>query len=264
MYNSPITFWRFTVASKKLTSIPIYEQLNQILSELIRSEEFKVGDKFLAERQICERFDVSRATANKAITKLIARNLLELKKGVGTFVKEPDSKGEELNPYVSFTNKTLLAGKKPSTIVLDYKESDSSRLESSVLKKLSISSNEKIVVSTRVRYADGKALIVEKHYFRKKFYESMDRSDVEGSIFDMHLKKFNIKSIRTDETIRIQKVDKRTAELLEMKENDPSFFVSFTTNNSDRIPLYYAELVYRGVSFEFHNRIGPIQISIPK
>ncbi len=251
------------MSSNKINHLPIYEQLNQILSELIRSDEFKAGDKFLAERQICERFDVSRATANKAITKLIAKNLLELRKGVGTFVREPDSFGEELNPYVSFTNKTLLAGKKPFTKVIDYTETDCARLRSEICKKLKTEENEIVVVSRRVRYADGKALIVETHYFRKKIYSSIKMKDLEGSIFDMD-RKNNIKSIRTDETIRIDKVDKKTADLLLLKKGDPSFFISFTNNDSDRIPYYYAELVYRGDSFEFHNRIGPIQISSPE
>ena len=245
----------------KLNRIPIYEQLNQILSELIRSDEFQAGDKFLAERQICERFDVSRATANKAITKLIASNVLELKKGVGTFVREPDSQGEGLNPYVSFTNKTLLAGKKPATEVKEYYKIDASELNSQIQKKLAADKDEKIIVSKRVRMVDGKALIVETYYFRKKYYETIERSDLEGSVFDMHLKKFNIRSVRRDETIRIQKMDKEAASLLSVKEGDPAFFISFTTNSSDRIPLYYARLIYRGDSFEFHNRIGPIQIS---
>ena len=47
---------------------PIYQQLNQLLRSLIRSVEFPVGGQFLTERQVSERFEVSRATANKALS----------------------------------------------------------------------------------------------------------------------------------------------------------------------------------------------------
>ena len=46
--------------TRRLIREPIYQQLNQALRDLLRSGEFKVGDQFLTERQVGERFDVSR------------------------------------------------------------------------------------------------------------------------------------------------------------------------------------------------------------
>jgi GntR family transcriptional regulator len=51
---------------------PIYCQINDKLRELIRGGEFKAGDKFPAEREIGERFSVSRVTANKVVSNLVA------------------------------------------------------------------------------------------------------------------------------------------------------------------------------------------------
>lgn len=71
----------------RLVRSPIYQQLNQLLRDLIREGEFKSNEQFLTERQICDRFNVSRATANKALSNLVAEGVLEFRKGVGTFVR---------------------------------------------------------------------------------------------------------------------------------------------------------------------------------
>ena len=72
---------------RQIIRTPIYQQLNEMLRGLIRATEFKAGDQFLTERQVSDRFGVSRATANKALSNLVSEGLLEFQKGVGTFVR---------------------------------------------------------------------------------------------------------------------------------------------------------------------------------
>src|SRR4030042_2455011 len=112
----------------KIIKDPIYQQLNNILKELIRSGEFKPGDQFLTERKICERFDVSRATANKELSNLVSENILEFKKGVGTFVADKYI-DFDLRELISFTNITKSSGKNPSTKVLSFEKLSASKLD---------------------------------------------------------------------------------------------------------------------------------------
>ena len=93
---------------------PIYQQLCRILRDLARSGEFTAGEKFLTEREIASRFNVSRATANKALSSLVSEGALEFRKGMGTYVR-PGLIGYDLRALVSFTKKAKAAGKKPST-----------------------------------------------------------------------------------------------------------------------------------------------------
>ena len=62
-----------------LVKEPIYQQLNSQLRLLVGSDECAVGSQFLTERQICERYGVSRATANKALSNLVSEGLLEFR-----------------------------------------------------------------------------------------------------------------------------------------------------------------------------------------
>ena len=50
--------------ARRLVREPMYQQMNTILRELLKSSEFPEGAQFLTEREIAERFKVSRPTAN--------------------------------------------------------------------------------------------------------------------------------------------------------------------------------------------------------
>ena len=64
------------------------DELTNKLRELLASGAFPVGARFPSEYELQERYEVSRATANKAVALLSAEGLLERgKRGSGTFVK---------------------------------------------------------------------------------------------------------------------------------------------------------------------------------
>ena len=62
-------------------------QVSNEISKLINIE-FMPGSKIPTENELCERFNVSRTTLREAIKELCSLNVLEIKRGVGTFVKE--------------------------------------------------------------------------------------------------------------------------------------------------------------------------------
>ena len=62
---------------------PMYRQLQERLREVIESGEFAEGEQFLTERQVVERYHVSRPTANKVLSGMAAEGRLEFRKGVG-------------------------------------------------------------------------------------------------------------------------------------------------------------------------------------
>ena len=99
-------------ASPKLVRSPLYIQLKQILTELVKSDEFKVGDKFLTERQISERFDVSRATANKALSSLVQEGgLVGWRKASGWGMRPRTRPDRSQMPAMAFCEPLGLAGK---------------------------------------------------------------------------------------------------------------------------------------------------------
>ncbi len=97
---------------------PVYQQLNDRLRSALASD-YERGDRFLTEREIAERFEVSRATANKALASLVSEGALEFRRGVGTFVRR-DVIDYDVQSLVSFTEKARAAGKKPATELITF------------------------------------------------------------------------------------------------------------------------------------------------
>lgn len=238
---------------------PLYVQLKQILKELVTSDEFRAGDKFLTERQISERFDVSRVTANKALASLVAEGILSFRKGIGTFIADttPDSRFPGV--LMSFTNKTLAAGKKPSTRVLGFSRIAASEMPPHVAARFHVAGDERIVTCERLRLADEVPMILERHFFRARLLPDLSEADVATSVYDMLTKKYKQIPSAVDETIRTMAISGCNAELLSVPEGTPGFLMFFMPLNEEDQPIYFAEVLYRGDTFEFHNRIGPIQ-----
>ena len=69
----------------KIVRQPVYQQLSTILKAIIAQEGLAPGDRFLSERELCSRYDVSRATANKAICSLVAEPFLPISRCTTTF-----------------------------------------------------------------------------------------------------------------------------------------------------------------------------------
>lgn len=69
-------------------SIPLAEQAEKQLIELIAQNKWKVGDKIPNEFILAEQLKVSRSTIREAIKLLISRNVLEIRRGAGTFISD--------------------------------------------------------------------------------------------------------------------------------------------------------------------------------
>lgn len=70
---------------------PKYQKLKEYLTEKIRTQEWKTGDKICSENELAEQFSISRHTVRQAISELAADGWLYKVQGKGTFVdRRPD------------------------------------------------------------------------------------------------------------------------------------------------------------------------------
>ncbi len=245
------------MAKPQLVKDPLYIQLSSILRELISSRQFGFGDQFLTERMISERFDVSRVTANKALSKLIDEGTLELRKGIGTFVcGEP--KHFPASHLVSFTHKMLASGKKPSTQVLQFKTTSRREVADEVSENLKLDPGEKLYYMKRLRLSDDIPLILESHYLRQRFCPGLTKDALKGSLFDLMTKDYRLNITGVDETILSTTIRGEESRLLNVENEAPGFFMYVTGYNDAKIPIWIANVIFRGDSFELHNRRGPI------
>jgi GntR family transcriptional regulator len=248
--------------TRRLVRDPIYQQLNQALRDMIRDKEFAVGDQFLTERQICEQFGVSRATANKALSNLVAEGVLEFRKGVGTFVRG-GILDYDLRALVSFTEKAIVAEKTPATQVLLLEAMLAKDAAVEIASKLHIQPDEVVHYIERLRLADDVPVILEHRYVVTKFCPDLSEADVAGSLFAAWTEKYKLDVTGADQTIRAVPIRGKEAKLLHVRSGAAGLLVTATGYLSGGVPLWWEQTLYRGDAYEFHNRLGPIQTARP-
>ncbi|MEG0260299.1 MAG: FadR/GntR family transcriptional regulator [Lysinibacillus sp.] len=72
---------------KKITRKKIYEEVADIILEMIKTGQLKPGDQLDSVQELANNFQVGRSAIREALTSLRAMGLIEMRQGEGTFVK---------------------------------------------------------------------------------------------------------------------------------------------------------------------------------
>jgi GntR family transcriptional regulator len=237
---------------------PLYQQLNAQLRVLIVSGQCATGSKFLTERQICDQYEVSRATANKALSNLVSEGLLEFRKGVGTFVRSR-ALDYNLRALVSFTDKALAAGKRPSTVVLQFETLHAADVLDEVPTILQVAPDAFLYYIERLRFANGLPVILERRYVVTEFCPGLTAADLSGSLYSLWVNRYALPVEKAAESIRAVNTRGSDARLLRLRDGAAGMLIQSIGYLTGNRPLWSERTLYRGDFCEFHNRLGGIQ-----
>lgn len=73
---------------KPIKKKKIYQEIIEQIQLAIKEEQLKPGDKLPSERTLAEKFKVSRTTIKEAITVMETMGMIDIRTGVGTFLRE--------------------------------------------------------------------------------------------------------------------------------------------------------------------------------
>ena len=242
-----------SVNSRALVRDPVYQQLNDLLQELIRSREFKAGQQFLTEREVAERFGVSRVTANKALSHLVVAGVLEFRKGVGTFLRE-GVLDYDLQSLMSFTRKATLAGKQPETKVLRFERLKGREIPAAAFSALRLGERDSVYYFERLRLADGEPVILERRYLVGRFCPGLTKPQLKGSLYELLTQQYGLEITGADQVIRAVSLSAEEAGLLRLPAGSAALLVHAVGKSQE--PLWLEDTVYRADRYEFHNALG--------
>jgi len=242
-----------------LAASPIYRRLEERLRALLAAK-YGRGDRFLTEREIVDRFDVSRPTANKVLSGLVSAGLLEFRKGIGTFVR-CDAIDYDLGALVSFTNKAQAAGKTPSTKLLKFAVVAAGYVDDAVRAALAVEGDNPLWELERLRLADGVPVILERRYVVQALCPKLTRSQAGGSLYRAWTEAHGLAIAGADDVIRAVTLKGADASLLDVPRGTPAFEVIGIGKLDDEQPLWWERTLYRGDQYQFHSRLGPVGAS---
>ncbi|MDC3414840.1 FadR/GntR family transcriptional regulator [Terrihalobacillus insolitus] len=103
---------------KQIKPRKIYEEVADELLTMIKNGVLKPGDKLNSVQQLAEDFQVGRSAVREALSALRAMELVEMRQGEGTYVRQYDSKA--LSPGIM--NTTILMNEKDIHDLLEVRK----------------------------------------------------------------------------------------------------------------------------------------------
>lgn len=136
------------------------------------------GDLLPSDADLCERFGVSRMTARQAVQLLVNEQLVERRRGKGTFVA-PLRVPRALGSPLSFTESMRQRGRTASSRRIESQPAAATATEA---RSLGIAAGEIVHVIERVRLADETPMAIERVALPMSVAATIDLELVEGSL----------------------------------------------------------------------------------
>lgn len=99
------------------SSIPLYEQIKQIIRNQILSGEYVAGSRLPTEEEFCDHFSVSKITVKRALNDLARTGIIERRQGSGSIVA-PKLLDHSFAEAEGFSSATQRNGQKASSKIL--------------------------------------------------------------------------------------------------------------------------------------------------
>jgi len=233
---------------EKDSRVPLYYQLMDIIIDQINSGTYKENDKLPSERELCEIYDISRATVRQTIQELEREGYIYKVHGKGTFVSQERFK-QELLKFYSFTEEMKKIGKTPSSRVIDF---EIIHLEERIALKMNLKEGEKAYKFTRLRIADDQPMMLETSYIPYDRFDGIAKEELEKQpMYDIFTKKYNCLITKAEEGFQAVSTSERESVFLQNQVNSPSMMIERTTYEGHNI-IEYTVGIARGDRFKYH------------
>jgi GntR family transcriptional regulator len=231
----------------KNSPLPLYFQLEEEIKQLIESEQFTPGTLLPSERELSEKYKISRMTVRQAITNLANKGYLYREKGKGTFVAEKKFE-QDLQGLTSFTEDMKSRGLTPGSKLIKFGVIDAFI---DVKKKLMVEENEPIFQIQRIRLANEQPIALETSYIPVKFAPELNEDILKGSIYQYVENQSRLKIGSATQILESSVVNQFEIEHLNLKKGDPVLLIERHTLLEDGRPLEIVKSSYRADKYKF-------------
>lgn len=201
-------------------SMQKYIYISNDIRNKILIGKHKANEQLPFEKDLCLDYQVSKMTIKKALDLLVSEGLIIKRRGAGTFVKDLSS--EELKRIAvgnQFRGTTALnIGKKVESEVLNFSIVEA---EVKVKEKLNLTQDCFVYDVHRVRYINGKPLVIEHMYMPIDIIPGLQRQHVEQSIYEYIGVNLDLTIQSAHRTISVRKATEIECKYLDLKEHDP-------------------------------------------
>jgi GntR family transcriptional regulator len=225
--------------------------LRDAIVEIIRG--LPAGSAVPTERELCERFGVSRATVRQALDCLETEQRIYRHQGKGTFVARP--KIDQTLELSSHTETIYARGMEPASRLIGITRAPA---EPDVAAMLGLSEGDDVFQIERVRLGDDEPLAVELLFLDARRFDDIAAVIGESrSLYQLLRARYGVELASADETIEAVAAPDREADLLGIASGVPALLLSRQSFDCEDRPVEFVRSIYRADRFRFRARLQP-------
>ncbi|MFZ5816783.1 MAG: GntR family transcriptional regulator [Bacillota bacterium] len=229
-------------------SMHLYKRLMDYLLEEIDAGRLQSGQQIPSERELSERFRMSRMTVRHGLNELVNQGVLYRQQGKGTFVGRPKIR-QKLRGLSSFTEDMLSRGLRPGGRVLTV---EVVAAPYRVRQALRLAESSHVVRIERLRLADGDPMALEVTHLPYPRFASLVGENLENaSLYGLLVDKFGVVFGTALQAIEPALADAALARTLWVKEGSLLLLLERTTFSQQGEPVEFVSSYYRADRYRF-------------
>ncbi|MHB1162249.1 MAG: GntR family transcriptional regulator, partial [Chloroflexota bacterium] len=214
------------------------------------SGALKPGDTMPTERELIDRFGVSRITVRQAVNSLMSDGLLHRQRGLGTFVRSNRIE-RELSTLTGFSEEMLARGLTPGTKLVFAEMADP---DASVSARLQLEPGQKVFRMVRVRLANGEPMAFEVDYLPPDLGEKLMQEDLEEALYTL-FERYGVEIDWADQAIQPTPANEFIASHLGIKKGTPVLLMERVVYAIDGRPVELSRTSYRADRYIYRVRL---------
>lgn len=224
------------------SAVPLHTQIAETLRIQIQNDEFKDREHLPSERELAEKFVVSRMTVRQALQKLRHEGLIYHERGVGTFVnnRKIDVHTRNLN---GFSEEMASLGLSPSSRVLTLTRE---LADTDVMSDLQLGNGAEVFHLERLRLADGEPMAFEKTFLPAYLFPKLDEFDLtKNSLYQVLQENYDLQMHHAEEILEAKLATAFVARQLGIRAGAPVLVVHRVVFSESNQPIESAHTTYR-------------------
>ena len=194
---------------------PLYLQLKDLLASQIADGLLRPGDPLPSERQLCEKFDLSRTTVRQALRELSNQGLICTVPGRGAFVAPPQFDLTVKVSLAGFTGDVRRQGMTPSSRLLGAGLTTSP--SPAIIEAMGLQPGDKVVRVERLRLVNNVPLALHTAYLNHRLCpQVLQHNLAQESMFQLLRGKYGLKLERAEEQVYAALANEQEMELLNL------------------------------------------------
>jgi GntR family transcriptional regulator len=230
--------------------VPRYYAVKTRLLGLI--EELGEGVALPSERELAERFEVSRVTFRQAVSELVLEGRLVRRQGAGTFVAPP--KLVQPLALVSYTEGMRSQGVEPGRYLVT---AEHVAADDRLAEDLAIAPGDPALHIERVLLADSERVGLESTYLSaRRFPDLLSAFDPATSLYAYLTRHSGIVLAQAEERVETVLATPREALLIGTNPAVPMLLLHRLTRDDAGVPVERVRSLYRGDRFSFITQLN--------